>query len=218
MENCIEVKGLKKTYGDTVILDNLNLDIKTGEILVVMGSSGVGKSTFLRILGRLESYEEGDVWHAPFLTEKISVPFPFVFQEFDKLLPWFSVKENILLANPKGKEDLKKLLSLVGLSDVSNKYPYELSGGMKQRVQIARALICKSNILLMDEPFGSLDQERRTQLQDLILEIQRHEKMTVVFVTHDKGEAHKLGDRILYLENYCRYRIEKNEENKTSPQ
>jgi ABC-type nitrate/sulfonate/bicarbonate transport system ATPase subunit len=200
MKALITATGLGKKFGDVFVIKDFNLVLYEKEIVVIMGQSGIGKSTLLNILGKLEPYDEGEIEYDKSVFEGTGVPFPFVFQEMDTLLPWKTVKQNISLVNPKASDDfLKELIGNVGLTDHQNKYPHELSGGMKQRVGIARALICASKVLLMDEPFGSLDKEMRFKLQDFLLKIQDKYELSIIFVTHDEEEAKRIGHRILTI-------------------
>ena len=196
----IEIKHLKKSFGREVIFEDLNLEVYENEILVIMGSSGAGKSTLLNVIGQLEPYESGEIHYHPALFEDTKVPLPFVFQEFDTLLPWKTVEGNIrLVAKDLSEGDLQAVLDTVALSDHRYKKPSALSGGMKHRVGIARALVCHSKILLMDEPFGSLDRDMRLKMQDFLLDLQSRTGLTIVLVTHDLEEAEKLGTRIVRL-------------------
>lgn len=199
MNEWIRVENISKSYGGLHILKALSFAVKKGEILVIMGPSGIGKSTLLRILGKLEPQDEGEIYYDESLTRGIKIPFPFVFQEFDKLFPWLTVEKNILLSAERSEADLTGLLSETDLLSVRKKYPAQLSGGMKQRVQIARAMMTKANIMLMDEPFGSLDEEMRKNLQDLILRVNQKNGTTILFVTHDMKEAQRIGHRILMM-------------------
>lgn len=200
MKKLIEINNLSKYFGSEKVLEHLSLDIVENEILVIMGPSGVGKSTLLNIIGQLEPYDQGTIVYHPELTDHIDIPFPFVFQSSEGLLPWKTVSENIRLVNQRLTEtELRNVLQKVSLENHRHKYPHELSGGMKQRVSIARALVCHSKILFMDEPFGSLDPAMREKLQDLILELQKNTGLTIVFVTHDSKEAQKLATRLLTL-------------------
>lgn len=196
----IEIKHLKKSFGKEVIFEDFNLEVYENEILVIMGSSGAGKSTLLNVIGQLESYDGGEIHYHPELFEDTKVPLPFVFQEFDTLLPWKTVEDNIrLVADNLTDHALQEVLDTVALSEHRRKRPDVLSGGMKQRVGIARALVCHSKILLMDEPFGSLDRDMRLKMQDFLLTLQRKTGLTILLVTHDLEEAEKLGTRIVRL-------------------
>ena len=200
MGQLIEIRNLKKTFNKEVLFDNFNMTINEDEILVLMGPSGIGKSTLLNIIGQLDNNYTGTVTYDPVLFEGIQVPFPFVFQEFDSILPWKTVEENICLVRDGiTAEELDHVLKMVSLDEHRNKYPAELSGGMKQRVGIGRALICKSRLLLMDEPFGSLDWEMRRKLQDFVVELQKETGITIIMVTHDHDEAQRMATRIIKI-------------------
>lgn len=201
MKALITATGIGKKFDDMFVIKDFNLVLYENEIVVIMGRSGIGKSTLLNILGNLEPYDEGEITYDKSVFEDIDVPFPFVFQEMDSLLTWKTVRQNISLVNPKASDEfLNELIGTVGLTDHYSKYPHELSGGMKQRVGIARALICASKVLLMDEPFGSLDRDMRLKLQDFLLKIQKKYKLSIIFVTHDEEEAKRIGHRILTIE------------------
>ena len=196
----IDIKHLKKSFGLELIFEDFNLEVYENEILVIMGTSGAGKSTLLNVIGQLESYDSGEIHYHHELFEGTKVPLPFVFQEFETLLPWKTVEDNIrLVAENLSESALQEVLDTVALSEHRRKKPGALSGGMKQRVGIARALVCHSKILLMDEPFGSLDREMRLKMQDFLLALQRKTGLTIVLVTHDPEEAEKLATRIVRL-------------------
>jgi ABC-type nitrate/sulfonate/bicarbonate transport system ATPase subunit len=201
MKPLITVTKLGKKFGGDYIIKDFNLVLYENEIVVIMGRSGIGKSTLLNIIGKLEPHDTGEIMYDDSVFDGIGVPFPFVFQEMETLLPWKTVRQNIALVNPKASADsLDDLIESVGLTAHQDKYPHELSGGMKQRVGIARALICASKVLLMDEPFGSLDREMRLRLQELLLSIQKKYALSILFVTHDEEEAKQIGNRILTIE------------------
>jgi len=196
----IKLERLKKSFGHEVIFEDFSLEVYENEILVIMGPSGAGKSTLLNVIGQLEPYDSGEIHYHPELFEGIKVPLPFVFQEFDTLLPWKTVEGNIrLVAKDLPEGELQTVLDTVALIEHRHKKPGALSGGMKQRVSIARALVCHSKILLMDEPFGSLDRDMRLKMQDFLLDLQGRTGLTIVLVTHDLEEAEKLGTRIVRL-------------------
>jgi NitT/TauT family transport system ATP-binding protein len=200
----IEVQDLCKTFGKKNILNSVSLTVKRGEFVSILGSSGCGKSTFLRLIAGLE----------PLTSGKILKPEPlrlsYVFQD-PCLLPWLTVEENILLPfrildkTPRRPEALEQILQTVGLGAHSDKFPHELSGGMKMRASIARALITEPEILLMDEPFAALDEATRFQLQDELLAFWKNQKLTVIFVTHSISESVYLSQRILFLDQGLRH-------------
>ena len=193
-----------------VALKNIDLNIKRGEFVTLIGHSGCGKSTLLNLLAGLLLPSSGLVFCAG---REIAGPGPdrgVVFQNHS-LLPWLTTYENVHLAvervfgDKENKEQLKQrteeALALVGLNHAGHKYPNEISGGMKQRVGIARALSMQPNVLLMDEPFGALDALTRAHLQDELLKIVAATNSTVVMVTHDVDEAVLLSDRIVMMTN-----------------
>lgn len=202
----IEAKSIYFGYQGAEILKNIDLDVKEGEFLVLMGPSGCGKSTFLRLMAGLEQPNQGEISVNGVLTTQKVPDCGVVFQDYS-LFPWLSAEENIVLAlkqklkDKKTKKELQHIaqeyLGLVQLSHAVKKYPGQMSGGMKQRAAIARALAFGSDLMLMDEPFGALDPVTRIHLQDLLLQISHDTKRTIVFVTHDADEAIYLADRIV---------------------
>ena len=193
-------------YGETEILKDINLEVREGEFIVFMGPSGSGKSTLLRLLSGLSQPTSGDMRLNQEKLSDVSEELAIVFQDYS-LFPWLTVQENLVLAlkqrlkKTKTKKEIRQLaeeyLQLVQLGHAVKKYPGELSGGMRQRAAIARALSLGTDIILMDEPFGALDPITRAQLQELVLAINREQKRTIVFVTHDAEEAIFLADRIV---------------------
>ncbi len=184
----IEVNNVSKKYGEKVIFENFSLNLIEGEITVILGESGTGKTTFLKILSGIEKFE-GEIKNLP---ENAS----FVFQE-DRLLPFKTVEENLIFALGKGEYD--QALKSVGLEGEKNKYPDQLSGGMARRVALIRAFLYKSELLLMDEPFSSLDIAVKYRLMNLFLDIWKKDGRTTVLVTHNIDEALYLGKRIIIL-------------------
>lgn len=196
----------KKEY---VALENVNLDIKDNEVISIIGHSGCGKSTILNVVAGLTEATEGYVF---LKNREITGPGPeraVVFQNHS-LLPWLTVYQNIEMAVKKVmpglsshemKERVMKFVDMVNLDHAVDKYPGEISGGMKQRVGIARALAIKPQVLLMDEPFGALDSLTRANLQDHLMRIQMTLKNTVIIITHDVDEAVLLSDRIIMMTN-----------------
>ncbi|MCY8232336.1 ABC transporter ATP-binding protein [Priestia endophytica] len=202
----IEAKSLSFSYEGVEILQDINLTIRKGEFITLMGPSGSGKSTLLRLLTGLAQPKSGEVF-VDSVSTKTSLPdSAVVFQDYS-LFPWLTAEENIILAmkrtmkKSKSKKELAHLagqyLELVQLGHTVKKYPGEMSGGMRQRAAIARALSLGSDLMFMDEPFGALDPVTRIQLQDIILQVNRDQQRTVVFVTHDAEEAIILADRIV---------------------
>lgn len=206
----ITIAGLEKRFktrsGETVdALVNVNLDIREGEFLSIVGPSGCGKTTLLRILAGLETASTGLVQCDGV---QIAGPRPDVGVVFQQatLLPWDTVLANVLLpAHLKGDKSeatrtrAEGLLSFMGLKDFAKKYPFELSGGMQQRVSICRALMRDPRILLMDEPFGALDAMTREAMNMELMRVWSEEKKTIVFITHSIPEAVLLGDRVVVM-------------------
>jgi NitT/TauT family transport system ATP-binding protein len=207
----LDVAGLGKTYGtgSTAVraLDDITFSVEEGEFVCIVGPSGAGKTTLLRCLAGLMSPSDGV---AEIAGEPISGPPPglaMVFQDYGRsLMPWLRIIENVgfPLRNkgvPKAERRARSMAALesVGIAGFAQKYPWQLSGGMQQRVAIARALAYRPQVLLMDEPFASVDAQTRADLEDLTLRIQRESGVTTVFVTHDIDEAVFLGDRVVVL-------------------
>lgn len=193
-----------KTTGQPVhVLENINFTVRPGEFVCIVGPSGCGKSTMLNILGGFLKETRGDVQ-----VEGKPVAGPdagriFVFQE-NGVFPWLTVEQNVgfgLLSRPESERDqrVKHYIQMVGLTGFAKSYPRELSGGMKQRVEIARALAAEARVLYMDEPFGALDFLTRLKMRNDLIRIWQAEHKTVIFVTHDIEEAVQLADRVLVM-------------------
>lgn len=203
MESIISAHHIRKVFpGGLAALDGVNLDIAAGEIFVILGPSGSGKSTLLRIMSGLEAPSAGSVTLAPGLRRH---DFSFVFQQF-ALLPWLDVAENIELGLFSGGMDRQRRQAVVGkelqqfgLEKFSRAHPRELSGGMRQRVGIARALATEPKVIFMDEPFSELDSFTAAALRQELLVIWQERRPTIVMVTHIIGEALELADRIAVL-------------------
>ena len=203
MKKIIEIVSLYKSFKNENVIEDLNYSFFSNEIVVLLGYSGVGKSTLLRIISGLDHEYQGKIGYASDINISKSI-IPIVFQSFDQLLPWYTVKKNILLPYKKENNKLKllnEIIDILDLKEALNKYPKELSGGMKQRTAIARALLAESSVILFDEPFNSLDISMRQSLQNLILKIQKKYHQTIIFVTHDIEEAVFLGDRLLIMKD-----------------
>jgi NitT/TauT family transport system ATP-binding protein len=188
-------------------LKNINFEIEEGEFFCLLGPSGCGKSTLLRCIAGFEQVTEGEILLA---NQPVRQPGPdriMVFQTFDQLLPWKTVLENVefpmKVGNITSKKEIRdtarRFINLVGLGDFKDNYPHELSGGMKQRVAIARALALRPKVLLMDEPFASLDAQTRTILQNELIRIWEKFQTTIVFITHNIQEAIILGSKIAVM-------------------
>lgn len=208
----IKAKNLWKKYGDNVVLERLNVSVNAGEFITMVGTSGCGKSTFLKMLLGMESPSSGEL-----LLEGKPIPDEpdqsrgIVFQQYS-VFPHLTVLQNVIIAREfehspllgklfgstrrKVVEEAKALLESVGLTQALNRYPHELSGGMKQRLAIAQALIRQPRILLLDEPFGALDPGIRADMHQLILQLWREHQLTVFMVTHDLSEGFYLGTRL----------------------
>lgn len=205
-EKILIVENIKKQYENAKkeTLNGLNLAIKKGEFVCILGPSGCGKTTLLRCIANLEEYE-GRIRIQKELGNEKRLEQIFVFQDFNQLFPWKTVLSNITyVLKRKGITDktlqtqqASEILERVELLEYQNYYPHQLSGGMKQRVAIARALVLKPCLILMDEPFASLDAMTRRKLQNELLEEFKRNDVTILFVTHNIQEAIILGTRIL---------------------
>lgn len=196
----ITLKNISKNFSESgLVLDSIDLFIKAGEFVTILGSSGCGKSTLLRIISGLEHVSQGEI-----MVDNPSRDLfqSFVFQEA-QLLPWRSVLQNTMLPlELKGitsSHSAEKVLESVGLSESINLLPRQLSGGMKMRVSLARALVTEPSLLLLDEPFSALDEVIRFKLQEDLRSIWVKNKMTTIFVTHSVSEAVFLSNRILVM-------------------
>ncbi len=210
MNTILDVKNLSKTYvsqgGNNQILNGLNLTVKEREFICILGPSGCGKSTLLRCIAGFEDYE-GTIECNGQIVTKPSTDRIMVFQDYNQLFPWKTVEKNVQYAlklkGIKDKEELKKIsdkyIAKVGLDGYQKYYPHELSGGMKQRVAIAKALALKPQIILMDEPFAALDAMTRNSLQKELYKISTTEEVTFIFITHNIQEAITLGTRVLLM-------------------
>jgi NitT/TauT family transport system ATP-binding protein len=205
-ETIVEVKGIGKTYeGGVEALRDVALALPRGQLSTLLGPSGCGKTTLLKIIAGLIPPDAGEVWVKG---RKVQGPGPeraFVFQDF-ALLPWASVLRNVafgleLRGVPRDErhEIARRHIAEVGLAGFEGSYPNQLSGGMKQRVGLARALTVDADIILMDEPFSSVDEQTRRKFQEDLLDLLRHKQKTVIFVTHSIEEAAYLSDQIVLL-------------------
>ena len=191
------------------VLEDIHFSVRQGELICIIGRSGCGKSTLLKIIGGFLPPSSGTV----FLNGRpVRRPGPdrcFVFQE-DALFPWLTVEENIAFGIDRTRgdlqDDVERFLSLVGLTEFRHYLPREISGGMRQRVALARVLILRPGVILMDEPFGALDAYTRGEMQELLLHLWEQLGQTILFVTHDVSEAVVLADRILVMDR-CPGRI-----------
>ena len=208
----IRVRGLSKEFstfdngsGGVLALSDIDFEVRDNEFITVIGPSGCGKTTLLRIIAGLIPYDQGDV---TIDGRPVTGPGPeraVVFQNF-ALMPWADIMTNVsfgleIRGTPKEqcRATAKELIKLVGLEGFERRLPKELSGGMQQRVGLARALAVNPQILLMDEPFGALDEQTRRLLQEELLSLWERERKTVVFITHSMDEAVMLGDRVMLM-------------------
>jgi NitT/TauT family transport system ATP-binding protein len=202
----IELKAVGKTYEAGVeALSDINLGLLHGALSTLLGPSGCGKTTLLKIIAGLIPTSRGEVWVKG---RKVDGPGPeraFVFQDF-ALLPWANVLRNVAfglelrgLAKDQREQIARNHINEVGLKAFASSYPHQLSGGMRQRVGLARALTVDADIILMDEPFSSVDEQTRRKFQEELLDLLRYKKKTVIFVTHSIEEAVYLSDRIVLL-------------------
>jgi len=191
----LTLRGVGKSFGDRQVLRGIDLDIPAGQFIALIGASGTGKSTLLRIVAGLEPPTAGRVE----LTSSHAAPnIRMMFQE-DRLMPWRSVLRNVTLGLKGQDEAARALLAAVGLDGRADEYPIVLSGGQRQRVALARALIHEPDLLLLDEPFGALDAITRASMQLLLEQLLARRPRTVLLVTHDVEEALMLADRVLLM-------------------
>jgi NitT/TauT family transport system ATP-binding protein len=207
----LEVTDLTCTYGrgETahVAIEDVNLSLSAGELVSIVGPSGCGKSTLLRCIAGLLAPTAGRVVMNGRTVNRVPDGLAVVFQDYSRsLYPWLTVQDNVALplrrtqrSRAARRQQAQASLSAVGLPDVAGKYPWQLSGGMQQRVAIARALAFDPDLLLMDEPFGSVDAQTREDLEDLVLRVRRDRDITIALVTHDIDESVYVGDRVIVL-------------------
>lgn len=191
----LKVKEITFAFGKKTVLNNLSLELENGEILALMAPSGYGKTTLLGLVAGILRPQEGEIENT---FEKVA----YVFQE-PRLFPWLTVKENLLAVLDEKDENAEKTvfdcLEYVGLSDAADKYPDELSGGMKSRASLARALAYGGDLFLLDEPFAALDENLRHNLAEKLKEHLRARGASAILVTHNKEDAESIADRILTL-------------------
>jgi NitT/TauT family transport system ATP-binding protein len=193
----VKVRNLYKYFDGSLVLGNLNLDIEKDKITVITGPSGCGKTTLLNIISGIEKPDSGEI-----ILEDDSIS--YIFQE-DRLLPNLTVYRNIefvlksTMPPQEAKPIIERYLGLVRLTAARDKYPDQLSGGMKRRVAMARAFAYRSDLLIMDEPFKGLDDELKREILEEFLRVYRQDRRTVILVTHDKAEAEFLGDAVIDL-------------------
>ncbi|MQA78012.1 MAG: ATP-binding cassette domain-containing protein [Streptosporangiales bacterium] len=202
----VAIDGLAKHFGALRVFDDLHLDVADDEFVSILGPSGCGKTTLLRLVAGLEDPTAGSLRVSD---EEVTGPRPnmaVVFQNF-RLLPWRTVEDNVAYGvrlrgggRKAAREQVGRYIAMVGLEGWEKKYPYQLSGGMQQRVGLARALAIDPALLLMDEPFGALDAQTREQMQEELLRIWHTDRKTVLFVTHAIDEAIVLSDRVIVMQ------------------
>lgn len=217
----LQIQDLQKYYDDsssnTLVLNHINLSVNKNEFLCILGPSGCGKTTLLRCIAGFEKYS-GNIKINGITTTKPNTDRILVFQDFNQLLPWKTVLQNITFPLKKfgvtNPEECRQIactyLDKVGLSDYKDFYPHQLSGGMKQRVAIAKALALKPNLILMDEPFASLDAMTRRKLQNELLTLSKSEDVTIIFITHNIQEAIVLGTRIMVMSKKGNFKLDVN--------
>jgi NitT/TauT family transport system ATP-binding protein len=201
----VEVRGISKTYGSVEALREIDLDFPRGKLTSLLGPSGCGKTTLLKIIAGLIEADGGTV---SVNGNKVSAPGPeraFVFQDF-ALLPWATVLRNVAFglelrgtAREEREATARRYIKDVGLAGFEDKYPHELSGGMRQRVGLARALCVDADVLLLDEPFSAVDEQNRRKFQEDLIRLRTNQNKTFIFVTHSIEEAVYISDRIVLL-------------------
>ena len=207
----LEITDLTRTYGQGpgahVAIEGVRLSVAEGELVSIVGPSGCGKSTLLRCIAGLLAPSQGTVELSGAPVQRVPDRLSVVFQDYSRsLYPWLTVQDNVALPLRRTERSRKARravadasLDAIGLPGVGQKYPWQLSGGMQQRVAIARALACDPVLLLMDEPFGSVDAQTREDLEDLTLRVRRERGITILLVTHDIDESVYVGDRVIVL-------------------
>lgn len=206
-DRMLQLSAVGQHYGDQQVLHDITLTVPAGQLLCVVGPSGCGKSTLLRTIAGLLPAREGTITVDGAPVTGVPDSLAVVFQDYGRsLFPWLTVRDNVALPlrrrglpRAERRAEADRILDRVGLSGAARRHPWQLSGGMQQRVAIARALVCRPTLLLMDEPFGSLDAQTREDLEDVLLEVHRTDGTTIVFVTHDIDESVYVGDRVVVL-------------------
>jgi sulfonate transport system ATP-binding protein len=196
----LRIEDLTKRFGSNTVLQDLNLEAFSGEFVSIVGRSGCGKTTLLRLIAGLEKISAGRISLDDRVATSLHPQIKVMFQD-SRLLPWQKVLDNVRLGLPKdSRAKAMEVLHHVGLSAKANEFPSTLSGGQKQRVALARALVSNPRLLLLDEPLGALDALTRIEMQRLLEELWLEQKFTAFLITHDVEEAVVLGDRVILLE------------------
>ena len=202
----LEVTGLTRGYGSHLAIADVTLQVADGELVTIVGPSGCGKSTLLRCVAGLLPPTSGRVVLDGAVVTRVPDRLAVVFQDYSRsLYPWLTVADNVALPLRRTerravrRQSALAALESVGLAGFAGRYPWQLSGGMQQRVAIARALACDPVLLLMDEPFGSMDAQMREDLEDLVLRVRAERNITILLVTHDIDESVYTGDRVVVL-------------------
>jgi NitT/TauT family transport system ATP-binding protein len=205
VDSIVEVRGISKTYGDVEALRGIDLDFPRGKLTSLLGPSGCGKTTLLKIIAGLINADGGTIMVNG---TRVSAPGPeraFVFQDF-ALMPWATVMRNVAfglelrgIGKTEREDKARHYIAEVGLAGFENKYPHELSGGMRQRVGLARALSVDADVLLLDEPFSAVDEQNRRKFQEDLIRLRTTQNKTFIFVTHSIEEAVYISDRIVLL-------------------
>ena len=203
--NAVSVKGIYKNYGDVEALRDMSLDFPKGQLTSLLGPSGCGKTTLLKIIAGLLIPNQGEVYVNDQIVTEPGPDRAFVFQDF-ALMPWASVIRNVAfglelrkVAKSEREDIARKYIKQVGLAGFESSFPHELSGGMRQRVGLARALSVDSPVLLMDEPFSAVDEQTRRKFQEELLQLVKNENKTFIFVTHSIEEAVYVSDQVAIL-------------------
>lgn len=197
----LKLEGLKRSFGPRKVLDGLSLDVPAGQFVAIVGRSGVGKSTLMRLVVGLDQPEEGRVVIDGEPVNGLQSSVRLLFQDA-RLLPWHSVLSNVGIARAPGwREAAIEALSDVGLADRFNEWPAVLSGGQRQRVALARVLVGRPSVLLLDEPFGALDAMTRVEMHGLLERLWLERKFTTLLITHDVAEAVALADRVIVIKD-----------------
>jgi NitT/TauT family transport system ATP-binding protein len=202
----LEVTGLTRGYGSHLAIADVTLQVADGELVTIVGPSGCGKSTLLRCVAGLLPPTSGRVVLDGAVVTRVPDRLAVIFQDYSRsLYPWLTVADNVVLPLRRTerravrRQSALAALESVGLAGFAGRYPWQLSGGMQQRVAIARALACDPVLLLMDEPFGSMDAQMREDLEDLVLRMRAERNITILLVTHDIDESVYTGDRVVVL-------------------